>query len=44
MGQCPQRGIAEKVAGAKLVLLPRCGHWPMLERPDEVNTELKRFF
>jgi 3-oxoadipate enol-lactonase len=38
------RSIAAAIAGAKTVVLPRCGHWIMLERPEEVNAEVKRFF
>ncbi len=38
------RALAERIAGAKAIILPRCGHWPTVERVDEVNTELRRFF
>ena len=37
------RQLAERIAGARVAILPRCGHWPTLERPQEVNTELRRF-
>jgi pimeloyl-ACP methyl ester carboxylesterase len=37
------RSLAEHIAGAKAIILPRCGHWVSIERPDEVNGELRRF-
>ncbi len=37
------RELAERIAGAKAVILPRCGHWATIERPDEINAELRRF-
>lgn len=37
------RQLAERINGARVKLLPRCGHWPTVERPDEVNLELKSF-
>jgi 3-oxoadipate enol-lactonase len=35
--------LSAKLTKSRAVILPRCGHWPTVERPDEVNTELKRF-
>jgi pimeloyl-ACP methyl ester carboxylesterase len=37
------RELSAKISGAKAVILPRCGHWPTVEKPEEVNAELKRF-
>jgi 3-oxoadipate enol-lactonase len=37
------RELAERIGGARAVILPRCGHWATIERPDEVNAELRRF-
>jgi 3-oxoadipate enol-lactonase len=37
------RELAERIGGAKAVILPRCGHWATIERPDEINAELRRF-
>jgi pimeloyl-ACP methyl ester carboxylesterase len=33
----------ERIPDARLVLLPDCGHIPMLEAPDELNRELVEF-
>jgi 3-oxoadipate enol-lactonase len=38
------RSLAERIAGARAIILPRCGHWATIERVDEVNIELRRFF
>lgn len=38
-----QRAIAEAIAGARLVLVPDCGHMVTLERPEAVNAELRRW-
>lgn len=38
------RAMAERIAGARLVILPRCGHWTTLERPVESNAALKEFY
>ena len=38
------RTLAERITGARAIILPRCGHWPTIERVDQVNTELRRFF
>lgn len=37
------RQLAERINGATVKVLPRCGHWPTIERPDEVNSEIRRF-
>jgi pimeloyl-ACP methyl ester carboxylesterase len=40
------RVMAEKLHGAKstrVVVLPRCGHWTPIERPDECARELRDF-
>jgi pimeloyl-ACP methyl ester carboxylesterase len=37
------RMLAERISGARAIVLPRCGHWPTIECADEVNTELRRF-
>ena len=29
------RGLAERIKGAKLKTLPRCGHWTPIEQPKE---------
>lgn len=34
------REMAEGIAGAKLVTIPRCGHMSTMEKPSEVNTVL----
>ena len=41
------RAMAEKLYGApstRVVVLPRCGHWTPIERPDECQRELRDFF
>lgn len=37
------RLLADRIAGARVKVLPRCGHWATVERPDEVNSEIRRF-
>jgi 3-oxoadipate enol-lactonase len=40
------RGMAEKLHAARstrLVVLPRCGHWTPIERPEECQRELRDF-
>ena len=40
------RAFAEKLHGAKstrVVVLPRCGHWTPIERPEECARELREF-
>lgn len=38
------RHIAERIAGCELHVLPRCGHWTTVEKPDECNELLRRFY
>lgn len=37
------RQIAALIPGARLELIPQCGHLPMLEKPDEVARLVKEF-
>jgi 3-oxoadipate enol-lactonase len=40
------RGLAEKLHAARntrVVVVPRCGHWTPIERPDECQRELRDF-
>ncbi len=37
------RSLAERIEGAHSIILPRCGHWATIERPEEINVELRRF-
>ena len=40
------RAMAERLHGAKstrVVVLPRCGHWTPIERPDDCQRELRDF-
>ncbi|RZI77059.1 MAG: alpha/beta fold hydrolase [Variovorax sp.] len=40
------RAMADKLHGAKstrVVVLPRCGHWTPVERPEECQRELREF-
>lgn len=36
--------IAKAIPGARLVVLPECGHFSYIERPDAVRTALHEFF
>ena len=38
------RQIGERLADARVEILPRCGHWTTLERPSECNDALRRFY
>ena len=38
------RQIGERIRGARVTVLPRCGHWTMLEKPDECDDLLRRFY
>jgi 3-oxoadipate enol-lactonase len=38
------RLIGERISGARVEILPRCGHWTTIERPGECNEALKRFY
>jgi pimeloyl-ACP methyl ester carboxylesterase len=37
------RMLADRIAGARVKILPSCGHWATVERPDAVNAELRGF-
>lgn len=37
------RGIGERIEGARVHVLPRCGHWTTLEAAAEVNRLFKEF-
>lgn len=37
------RAMAEKLASARVVVLPRCGHWTPVEKADECQRELRDF-
>ncbi|MFC3226318.1 alpha/beta fold hydrolase [Marinibaculum pumilum] len=37
------QALADGLHEARLVVLPRCGHWPNFERAAEVNRELRHF-
>jgi pimeloyl-ACP methyl ester carboxylesterase len=40
------RAMAEKLhnaRGTRVVVLPRCGHWAPIERPEECQRELRGF-
>jgi pimeloyl-ACP methyl ester carboxylesterase len=38
------RGIGERIAGSRVVVYPRCGHWITFERPEECLRDLKDFY
>ena len=38
------RAMADRIAGSKVVVYPRCGHWTTFERPDECTRELRDFY
>jgi 3-oxoadipate enol-lactonase len=37
------RMLADRIAGAQVKILPRCGHWSTVERSAEVNAEIRGF-
>jgi 3-oxoadipate enol-lactonase len=37
------RHLGTRIAGSRVEILPRCGHWTPLERPDECTVLLRRF-
>ena len=39
-----QSAGAERISGARLVLIPRCGHFVQFEKPEETNSEVLKFF
>ena len=38
------RQIGERIRGARVTVLPRCGHWTMVEKPEECDDLLRRFY
>jgi len=38
------RQIGEKIRGARVAVLPRCGHWTPVEKPEECDDLLRRFY
>jgi len=38
------RQIAERIPGCRLEFLRGCGHWTTIEKPDECNDLLRRFY
>lgn len=38
------KAMAERIKGAKVVVLNGCGHWTTFEKPAESMAELKRFY
>ena len=38
------RAIGEKIPGAQVEVLPRCGHWTIYEKPEECGELLTRFY
>ena len=37
------RAMSERMPRARVAVLPRCGHWTPIERPDECARELRDF-
>ena len=37
------RAIAERIPGARVEVLSRCGHWTVYEKPEECSDLLQRF-
>ena len=37
------RALGDRIAGARVVVYPRCGHWTTYERPEECARELREF-
>jgi pimeloyl-ACP methyl ester carboxylesterase len=37
------RAIGERIAGAQVEVLARCGHWPTYEKPEECSELLRKF-
>jgi 3-oxoadipate enol-lactonase len=38
------RQIGERIRGAQVTVLPRCGHWTPVEKPEECDDLLRRFY
>jgi len=43
IGDVTAREISDTIAGSKLILLAKCGHFPWLERPDEFRKAVADF-
>jgi pimeloyl-ACP methyl ester carboxylesterase len=37
------RALGERIAGSRVVVYPRCGHWHSFERPEESARDLREF-
>ena len=37
------RAIGDRIAGAQVEVLARCGHWPTYEKPEECSDLLRKF-
>lgn len=37
------RAMAERIAGARALVLPRCGHWTPVEKPEDCQRALREF-
>jgi len=35
--------LSARMPRSRVVTVPRCGHWLTVEKPEEVNSELRRF-
>jgi len=35
--------LSSKISKSRIVVVPRCGHWLTVEKPEAVNSELRRF-
>lgn len=38
------RALADRIAGSRVLVFPRCGHWTPFERPEECTQALKDFY
>src|SRR5215470_11102077 len=38
------RHLAARIAGSRVEVLPRCGHWTPVEKPEECSELLRRFY
>lgn len=38
------RQLGERISGARVEILSRCGHWTTIEKPVECNDALRRFY
>jgi len=44
VGRFTSQQILDTIPNSKLRTLENCGHWPMLETPEELNSRLEAFF